>query len=197
MHGGFKLALVRQESGDLPVDELGDIFGVVGCVGFPEQQAAWTVRRQLVFFEEVWIPRRHHTVARKQTGVAMIGMQAVTLPRVVSKHDVGSKLANPVRHLPALTQPAVEFAIRPTEKDNLTRRAECMRRGALFVLSGDGQCSGVRIRVPRALGAIGAHEVMHHASGRSPLCERCATTELDIIGMRPNGERNLRHVEVD
>lgn len=136
-----------------------------------------------MFFEEVRIPGGHQTVTGQEAGVAVIGMKAVALPRIVTEHHVRAKFANPVRDLPPLTQSAVEFSIGPTEEHDLTSCAESNRRGALLALATDGECSEVGVGIPRALRAVGAHQVMHHTSGGRPLGQRGAAPEFDIVGM--------------
>ena len=44
--------------------------------------------------EEVRVTRGDDTVAREQTGVPMIGVEPVALPRIVAEHDLGSELAD-------------------------------------------------------------------------------------------------------
>src|SRR4051812_1674286 len=114
MHGRAELAAVLEQRGDLRLLEAGDGLDVVGLLGLPEQQRVRPVRRCTLFGEEVRIARGDDAVGDEKTGVAMIGMQPVTAPRIVSEQHVGSNGAYPVRNLPTLPQARFQLAVRPS-----------------------------------------------------------------------------------
>ena len=51
-------------------------------------------------------------------------------------------------------------------------------------------------RVPRALRAVGAHEVRDGAAGGRPLGQRGAGAELDVVGVGADGQGRPRHRQV-
>src|SRR4029079_19833885 len=71
-----------------------DVFDVIRLVGFEQQQLRRAVGLQSLLPEEVGITRRDDSFARQQTGVPMVGMQSVTLPRIVPEHDLWPQFAN-------------------------------------------------------------------------------------------------------
>ncbi len=81
---------MSRQCGELDVDEAADILGVVGCVGLPQQQRVGPMVGESVVSEEVGIAGRHDAFAGEQPGVAMIGMEAVALPRIVAQHHLRS-----------------------------------------------------------------------------------------------------------
>ena len=69
----------------------GHVLDVVGLVGLPQQEPVRSMVGDAVFGEEVRVAGGDDAVAGEQAGVAMIGMQAVPLPRVVAEHDLGTE----------------------------------------------------------------------------------------------------------
>ena len=53
------------------------------------------------------------------------------------------------------------------------------------------------VDVPRALRAVGAHDVMDGAAGGRPLRQRAAGAELDVVGMCADGERDRGRGQVE
>ena len=91
---------------------------------------------ELLLGEEVRVARGDDAVAREEPGVAVVGVQPVALPRVVAEHDLGPQAPDPVRHLPALAQAALQLAVGPAEEDDLAGGAEGAGGGALLVPGG-------------------------------------------------------------
>ena len=116
-----------RKRGELGVDVVGDVLDVVGFVGLPEQQRIGPVVGELLLGEEQRVAGRHDALDGEEAGVAVVGMEAVALPRVVAEHDGGPELADPVGDLPALAERRVELAVGPAEEDDLAGRPE--RRG--------------------------------------------------------------------
>src|SRR5438105_4957440 len=54
--------------------------------------------------------------ACERPGMAMVGMQAIPLPRIVPQHDIGTQLAYDAGHFTAHREPAVEFAVDVVEE---------------------------------------------------------------------------------
>ncbi len=151
------------------------------------------------FGEEVRVACSDHAVAREQSRVAMVGVQPISLPGIVPEHHVGAEFANHARHVAACREVAVEFTIDTLEEPHLARRVagQPASRIALLVLPPCRERHDVGRWVPRSLGTVGAHEVVHRATGSCPLREEATTTELDVVGMRPDRECRARRDEVE
>ena len=175
-----------------------DIFDVVGLVGFPQQQRAGPVRGQVLLAIEVRVACRDDALASEQPGVAMVGVQAVALPRVVTEHDIGAKLAYHPGDLAASLQVAVELTVDVIEEAHFAGidTAQPTGRLDLFELTLGNEGGHIGVGVPGALRTIGTDQVMHDAAGRGPLGQRCATTELDVVGVGADGQRDGGHGEV-
>ena len=62
----------------------------------------------------------------------------------------------------------------------------------MFVLAqGDEGCL-VAFGVPRTLGAVGQDQVVDGGAAGRPLGQRSTAAELDVIGMRPDGQGDGR-----
>jgi hypothetical protein len=57
----------------------------------------WTVRWQTVLGEEMRIAGGDDPLTGEAAGFSMIRVQAVSLPRVVAEHDIGSKFPDHLR----------------------------------------------------------------------------------------------------
>ena len=191
LHRALELRLVGLERVELRVDERRDVLDVIGHVGLPQQHRVRSVVRDPVLLEEVRIACGDHGVAREQSGVAVIGVQAITLPRIVAEHDLRAQLSDDLRDRATQRERAVEFAVDLAEEHHLTGRAarETSSSLALFVLPAADERSGVGRDVPGALRAVGADEVVHDAPGGRPLGERATGAELDVVGMRADRQR--------
>ena len=185
------------ERGELGVGEAGDVLDVVGLVGLEEEQRVGPVVGERLLGEEVRVARRHDALDGEEPGVAVVGVQPVALPRVVAEHDGGPQLPDPVRHLPPLAHAGLELAVDPAEEHALRRWRRAPAAAA--------RCSAWRVttsaaasvrRVPAALGAVGADEVVDDGAGRRPLGERGAAAELDVVGVGADGERDGRGRQV-
>ena len=134
---------------ELGLDVVADVLHVVDLVGLPQQQGAGPVRRNVLFRKEVRVAGGDDAVGDEQAGVAVVGVQPVALPRVVTQHDVGLELPDPVRDLGALAKRRLELAVGPAKEDDIAVAAERTRRGALLVLT--------RGHEPRRV-LVGSHE---------------------------------------
>ena len=69
--------------------------------------------------------------------MSVVGVEPVPLPWVMSEHDRGLELPDPVRHLPPLEQAGLELAVHPVEEHALDGGAEGAGGSALLGLAGD------------------------------------------------------------
>ena len=92
LHGRLELAFVCIQGGQLRVDPIGDVLEVVGNIGLEQQQVLRAMVSDTVFREVVRIAGGDDAITREQAGVAMVGVQAVALPRVVAEHDIRAEL---------------------------------------------------------------------------------------------------------
>ena len=145
--------------------------------------------------EEVRIAGGDDGVAHQPAGVAVVGVQAVPLPRVVAEHDLRSQLADDPGDLAARRPIAVELAVDAVEEADLTGpvAGQPSRRLALLVLTPGDERRQIGVRVPRALRTVGAHEVVDDAAGGRPLGQRAAGAELDVVGVGADGQGRRRH----
>ena len=74
-----------------------DVLDVVRHVGLQQQQRGRAVVGEAVLREEVRIAGGDDRVAHEPPGVAVVGVQAVPLPRVVAEHDVRPQRADRAR----------------------------------------------------------------------------------------------------
>ena len=87
------------------------------------------------------IARSHDALHGEQARVSVVGVEPVPLPWVMSEHDRGLELPDPVRHLPPLAQAGLELAVHPVEEHALAGGAE----GA-----GGARCSAWRVTTSAA-----------------------------------------------
>ena len=148
--------------------------------------------------EEVRIARRHDGLTRQQPGVAMIGMKAIPLPRVVAQHHLRSQLSDDVSDLASRGQVAVEFPVDAPEEPHLTgvRAGEAPRCLTLLVLAAGRQCGHIDVGIPGPLRTVGAHQVVHDTAVGSPLGEHPACSELDVVGVCTDRQRRGGRCEV-
>lgn len=189
LHGALELRLVGQQGVDLRVDRPRDVFGMVGFVGFPEQKGIGTVVGDAVFGAEVRIVSDDDRVTGEESGMAMVGMEPVSLPRIVSEDDIRSESANVTGDLAHEGRRFGEFTVDLLEEDDLARRTQTARCLSLFELSSHDEGSGVGVDVPRAFRTVGENEVMNRASGRGPLGQSSSTPELDVVGVSSDRQR--------
>src|ERR1700716_1341245 len=114
----------------------------------------------------------------------------------MAQHHIRSGFADPVGDLPALAQSRLEFAIGPTEKRHLTGPTEGPRSRPLFLLTDDNQLGRVLAWIPRALGPVGAHQMVDVTPVVGPFGEGAAATELDVVGMGADGQGAARRRQV-
>ena len=122
-------------------------------------------------------------------------MEPIPAPGVVAQDDIGADGANRPCDLPLGPGAIAELAVGPAEEFDLAP-AQDDGGAALFVLAqGDEGCL-VAFGVPRTLGAVGQDQVVDGGAGGRPLGQRSTAAELDVIGMRPDGQGDGRDGEV-
>jgi hypothetical protein len=176
------------------------VLDVVRLIGLPQQHRLGPVVGKPVLAEEVRIAGGDDGVAGQQSGVAVVGVQPVPLPRIVPEHHVGTKLTDHSRDAAAAAgvKVAVELTVHVAQKRHGAGALAGEHRGcpALFVLASLRQRARVGIGIPRALRSVGAHEVVDRAAGVRPLGQGGAATELDIVGMGADRQGDTRRIEV-
>jgi hypothetical protein len=75
---------------------------------------------QALLGKEVRIPCRHDALACEEPGVAVIRVESIPTPRIVTEHDVGSEHADPSGDLGPLTEAGLELAVDAAEEDDIT-----------------------------------------------------------------------------
>ena len=194
---GLELALVGEQRLDFWPGVTGDVLGVVWLLGLEKQKCLRSVMGNVVFDEEERVARGNDSVNREKPCVPVIGVQAVTLPRIMTEHHDRFEFPDPVGNLRSLTEATFEFPIGPAEEHHLARRSQPSRCFALFGLTGGDQVSLIDGRIPGSLRPIGAHEVMDHCPCCCPFGESRAALELGIIGVGDDRHRRGRRIEVD
>jgi hypothetical protein len=124
-------------------------------------------------------------------GAAVVGVEAVLLPRVVTEDDVGSGGADRHAHLLASVHVGFELAVDRVEE---VHRLGAQRdgSGALLVVPGGDELGQVLVGGPGALRTVGEHEELHVRARAYPLGEGRAAAELDVVGVRADGEHAAR-----
>ena len=148
-----------QQRRQLRVDEAGHVLEMIRLVRLEEEQGRRAVRRVAELGEEEGVAGGDDPVGHEETRVAVIGMQAVPLPRVVAEDDVRLQPADAGGDLEALAESRLELAVGPAEEDDLALAAERHRGGSLLAAPRHDELGRVLCGVPGSLGPVGAHEV--------------------------------------
>ena len=126
----------------------------------------------------------------------MIGMEAVAPPRVMPENDVGTEAPDPKGDVPLLGDAVAKLSVGPSEKDDVTS-AELRGGAALLCLALRRECHRVALWVPCSLRAVGQDEVVDRRPAGRPFRQRGAATELDVVGVRPDGQHDRRRGQID
>ena len=165
------------ERGQLGVGEAVHVLDVVGLVGLEQQQRVGPVVGEVLLGEEVRVAGRDHALHGQQPGVAVVGVEPVALPGVVAEHDGGPQPADPVRHLPPLSQARLELAVGPAEEHALAGGAE---RAAA------ARCSAWRVTTRVATSADGS-QLPFEPSVHTRWCTTApAADHLASVAPQPN-----------
>ena len=81
--------------------------------------------RQAMLRKEARVARGHNALARQQSRMAMVRVEAIPLPRVVAQHDLWPDLANDAGDFATLDKRAAEFAVDVTEEAHLAGAVGC------------------------------------------------------------------------
>ena len=196
-HGGLLLAGMDQQRLDLEVVEPDGRLHMVGEIGLPQQQVIRSVGCQVQLGEEVRVAGGHQCPDGEEAGMAMIGMQAVTPPRIVAEHDGRPQCPENSGHLSAPVDIVKEFAVDATEELDpiVTQGIRCpittvdeRRRRPTLVGPGGYQCIEVGVGVPAALRAVGEHQVVDAAPAGRPSGQGGATSELLVVRVGSKGQ---------
>ena len=141
--------------------------------------------------EEVRVARRDDRRRCTQLArVAVVGVQAVALPRVVTEHDVGpGGRGSPRRPARDGRRGRRRARRRPRRGSGRRRRRARAAAARCSSLAGGDERGEVVVGIPGALRAVGEHEqVARRRPRRAHLRERRAAPELDVVGMRADRE---------
>ncbi len=177
-----------EQRGNLGVDRRRHILDVVGLVRLEQQQRRRPVRGDGLLGEEQRVSRGDDAVRDEEAGVAMVRVEAVALPRIVTDDDIRADRADRSTYLPSLAQPGLQLSVRPAQEGHRGSAAEGRCSRNLLLLARHDELRGVLGGIPGATRAVGAHEVVDIAACCGPL-RKCATAaELDVVRMGPDGE---------
>ena len=127
-----------------------DVLDVADLVGLEQQEGGRAVRWELVLGEEVRVAGGHDAVAHEPAGVAMVGVEAVALPRIVAEHDLRSQLANDPHDIASGGAIVLQVAIDAIEEAHFADLRPARRRAA-------SRCSSRRTATNLARSADGSH----------------------------------------
>ena len=195
-HRRAPLAAVREQRRDLAIEVSVDAFEMIDAAGLEQQERLRTVRREILVGEEVRVARGDDAVDGQPSRFAMIGMQAVRLPGIVTEHDVGLHLADRGADLGSRSEIVYQLAVDAAQEAHVDR-AEDLGSVALLVFASRHQCGEIGVRVPRSLGAVGAHAEVHLGARVGPFRQRRRTPELDVVGVGADREDAAGDREID
>ena len=152
MHRRLELTFVRFEGVELCVDRGRDVLDVVGLIRLPQQQRRWPVMGDAVLRKEVGIPSRDDSVAHEETSGAVVGMQAVPLPRVVAQDHLGPQLADHLGDRADGLPVGTELTVDPSEEADVSGpiTGQTSSRFPLLVLTANNEPREIGGDVPRA-----------------------------------------------
>ncbi len=197
-HRGGELAAVFEECGQLRgLSRAVNDLDVVDLVGLEQQERARAVTWCVELGEEEGIPSGHDAVSDKPTGIPVVRVEPVSLPRVVPEDDVGAPAPDPGSHLEALPDAAFELAIGPAEERHIVSSTESPGGSALLGAPRGHELRRILGRIPCALGPVRADEEEDRAPTGGPFRQRGSAAELDVVRMGANGESARRYREVE
>jgi len=191
-----ELARMGQERFDLRVNKSADVFDMIWLVGFKEKGTIGAVNLKTVVAEIVRITGSHDAVECEPSGIAMIGMESVSLPRIMSENDIGLNRTDPVGNLIANVKCRLEFAIDMTKHDDLASRAEPTGCFHLLRSAHFNEFVSALIGIPSSFGAVGKNEMVDDTSCSGPFGKSAAALKFGIVGMSNDDERALRSWKV-
>ena len=147
--------------------------------------------------EEMGIPSGNNCIACEESSVAMIGMQAVSLPRIVTEDNRRPESPNLSSKAAEKTSVVFEFSVDLVEEDDLTRGSESRGRFDLFSAAQGDQRVDVGVGIPRPFGSVGQNGVVHHATRRCPFRQGPAAPELDVVRVSSDGQSDRWNIDID
>ena len=191
-----ELARVCQERFNLRVDKATDVFDVIWLIGFKQEGAIGAVNLKTVVVEIVRISSGDDAVQGEPSGIAMIGMEPVSLPWIMSENDIGLCRANPVGNLIANVKCRLEFAVDMAEHDDLASRAKPTGSFHLFGSAKFNEFFGVLVGIPCSFGPVGQNEMIDDTTSSGPFGKSAATLKFGIVRMGNDDERARRSGKV-
>jgi hypothetical protein len=108
----------------------------------------------VMFFKEMWIASSDDGVTGEKSSMTMVGVQSVTLPRVMAKNDLGPESTNVARNFATEFTRVSEISVDLVHENDLTLGSQSSCRFALLDLSLSDEDRDVGIRIPCAFRPI-------------------------------------------
>jgi len=108
----------------------------------------WSVMGNAMFLEEMGITRGDDGITGEKPGMSVIGMKAVTLPRVMAKNDLGPESTYVARNFATEFTRVIEISVDLVHENDLTLGPQSACRFSLLNLSLSDEGRGVGIRIP-------------------------------------------------
>jgi hypothetical protein len=188
---------VCEECRDLDVDGGADVLGVIGFVSLPKKHVGGSMVSNAVLSKEVGISSSDHCIAQEEPRSAMVRVEAIPLPRIVSKNHIGFQAANFPSETAAKITRGFEISVDLVEKDNLALCSQSAGRFTLLFASSRDESLDIGIGIPCPLGAIGQDEVMDETAGLCPFGQSSSASEFDVVGVRTDSKRDCRRRQID
>ena len=179
--------MVAEEGFDLGIDVFfGDLLDVVDDLGFEEEQCSRAVRGA-GGGEEVGIAGGDDAVDRELPGPAVVGVEAVLLPGIVTEDHVGADGPDDRAHLFPPGRVVLELTVDRVEEVHVPG-AQGAGGGALLFTAGGHQRDEVLLGFPASLRPVGEHQHLDVRPRAGPLGKGRAAPELDVVGVRADRE---------
>jgi hypothetical protein len=92
----------------------------------------WAMVSDGVLFEEMWITGRDNGVTRQKSCMTMVGVQSVTLPRVMTENYLGSESTNLSGNFSPKFASVSKVSINLMHENNFTLRSQSASGFTLF-----------------------------------------------------------------
>ena len=132
------------------------------------------------------------SIDRGESGRSMVGMDLISLPRVMAQHDVGSNRPDRKGYLRAQCHGVLELSIDVPEMGAVLYSKDIGGRTLLIPASLD-EGIGVFVRVPRTLRPVGHDQNCDLSTGGGPPSQSRSCAEFGIVGVCADGQDSSRH----
>jgi hypothetical protein len=102
----------------------------------------------VMFFEEMRIARGDDGITGEKPSMTVIGMKAVTLPRVMAKNDLGAKSTYVAGNFATEFSGVIEISVDLVHENDFTLGSQSSRCFSLLNLSLSDEGCDVGIRIP-------------------------------------------------